>query len=313
VKKILLWFLSFVIAAGTMVYQRVTGPTYPSRGKIDIFGETIKFRLPRSAENLGDCEVSIAVPSADFSGYMEYKRHGSTDAWTRVALANKKDDKTKKDVLTGFLPKQAMAGKLDYLVYLVSGGKSLSLSGKEAVVIRFRGVVPLFILYPHILIMLLALMFSTRAGLAALGKKDHPGQYAKWAAALFFITGFILGPLMQYFGFGVLWAGFPLGSDLTDTKSLVAMIGWIIALFMMRKGKPARGWVLAASLLLLAAFLIPHSMMGSELDYSKAKGRAFGSSLARGFYPRASTAEVDPRPKPGAPPAVNPPPKISGP
>jgi alpha-mannosidase len=35
------------------------------------------------------------------------------------------------------------------------------------------------------------------------------------------------------------------------------------------------------------------------------KGRAFGSPLARGLYLRASTAEVDPRVKPGAPAAVN--------
>jgi glucokinase len=34
------------------------------------------------------------------------------------------------------------------------------------------------------------------------------------------------------------------------------------------------------------------------------KGRAFGSPLARGLYPRASTAEVDPRVKPGAPAAA---------
>jgi putative ABC transport system ATP-binding protein len=34
------------------------------------------------------------------------------------------------------------------------------------------------------------------------------------------------------------------------------------------------------------------------------KGRAFGSPLARDLYPRASTAEVDPRAKPGAPVAV---------
>ena len=34
------------------------------------------------------------------------------------------------------------------------------------------------------------------------------------------------------------------------------------------------------------------------------KGQAFGSPLARGLYPRASTAEVDPRAKPGAPAAV---------
>jgi len=67
----------------------------------------------------------------------------------------------------------------------------------------------------------------------------------------------------------LLWSGFPLGHDLTDNKTLVAMIGWLIALFMMRRGKPARGWVLAASILLLVVFLIPHSLLGSELDYSK--------------------------------------------
>ena len=38
--------------------------------------------------------------------------------------------------------------------------------------------------------------------------------------------------------------------------------------------------------------------------YEKVKGRAFGSPLARSLYPRASTAEVDPRAKPGAPVAV---------
>jgi len=167
-----------------MVYQRMTGPTYPSRGKIDISGKTIKFRLPRSAENVADCEVTIAVPGRDFSGYLEYKRHGTADAWTRVAFADKKDDKTKQDALSGFLPKQPMAGKLDYLVYLASGGKDVSLSGKEPIVIRYRGVVPPFILYPHIVIMLLALMFSARAGLAALGKKDHPGPHDRPPAHL---------------------------------------------------------------------------------------------------------------------------------
>jgi hypothetical protein len=35
------------------------------------------------------------------------------------------------------------------------------------------------------------------------------------------------------------------------------------------------------------------------------KGRAFGSPLARGLYQRASTAEVDPRAKPGDPAAVD--------
>ena len=45
-----------------------------------------------------------------------------------------------------------------------------------------------------------------------------------------------------------------------------------LALIAGRKGKPARGWVLAAAILLLIVFLIPHSLLGSELDYSEAPG-----------------------------------------
>jgi arylsulfatase A-like enzyme/Tfp pilus assembly protein PilF len=44
----------------------------------------------------------------------------------------------------------------------------------------------------------------------------------------------------------------------------------------------------------------------SQQENQAIKGRAFGSPLARGLYPRASTAEVDPRAMPGAPAAVDP-------
>jgi hypothetical protein len=74
---------------------------------------------------------------------------------------------------------------------------------------------------------------------------------------------------MQKFAFGVAWSGFPLGMDLTDNKTLIAFLFWIVALIAGRKGKPARPFVLAASLVTLLIFLIPHSLRGSELDYSK--------------------------------------------
>jgi len=262
-KKILLWVLAFFIAAAVMSYQRLTGPTYPYRGKIDVAGTIIKFELPRSAVNLRDCEVTIDVPAGDISGYIEWKRFRTEDAWTTVPF-ERKDGK-----LTARLPRQPMAGKLAYRIVLAKGGRETPLTGANPVIIRFRGDVPIYVVIPHVLAMLLALMFSVRAGMASLDKQSHPGKYAKWAAVLFFIAGFVFGPMMNYFGFGMLWGGFPLGHDLTDTKSLVAMIGWIIALRAGRKGKPARGWVLAAATLLLVVFLIPHSVLGSELDYSK--------------------------------------------
>jgi hypothetical protein len=89
--------------------------------------------------------------------------------------------------------------------------------------------------------------------------------------ALLFAGGFVLGPLVQKFAFGVAWAGFPAGSDLTDNKTLIAFLFWIVALVAGRKGRPARPFVIAASLVTLLIFLIPHSLRGSELDYSRMK------------------------------------------
>ena len=94
-------------------------------------------------------------------------------------------------------------------------------------------------------------------------------RLANWTAVLVFVGGFILGPLVQKYAFGVLWSGVPLGFDLTDNKTLIAFVGWLIALFLMRKGKPARAGVVAAAVLLLVVYSIPHSVLGSELDYSK--------------------------------------------
>jgi hypothetical protein len=262
-RKTLLWILAFCVAAGTMVYQRLTGPTYPLRGSAFINEQTVKFRLPRSAENTADGEVRVPVMGADVGGYVEYKRFKTDDPWSKFPMVRKDKD------LVGYLPKQPRAGKLAYRVVIVQLDKEYPLTGADPVVIRFRGAVPAWILIPHVLFMFLAMLLAARAGLAALDKTSNPQTFAKWAALFLFLSGFILGPLMQYYGFGKLWTGFPLGKDLTDTKTLVAMIGWLVALFAGRKGRPARGWVLAAAVLFLIVFLVPHSVMGSELDYSK--------------------------------------------
>ncbi len=262
-RKTLLWILAFIIGAGTMVYQRMTGPTYPKDGTATVAGTAVKYRLPRSMVIEADAQVSIKAPEP-LTGYLEYKRYKTDDDWKRKKLERK------GEALTGALPKQPRAGKLLYKVYVAGAdGTGVSLTGEEQVIIRFRGMVPIWVLIPHVLAMLLAIVTAARAGLAALDKKSNPMAFAKWAAIFLFVAGFILGPLMQYYGFGLYWTGFPLGHDMTDNKTLVAMIGWIVALLAGRKGKPARGWVLGAALLMFVVFLIPHSVLGSELDYSK--------------------------------------------
>ena len=113
------------------------------------------------------------------------------------------------------------------------------------------------------------MLFAMRTGIEALRPKSNPRKLALWTTGFLIAGGMILGPLVQKFAFGKFWTGFPLGSDLTDNKTLIAVIAWIVAIIAGRGGKPARGWVLAAVIILLAVYFIPHSLFGSELDYSK--------------------------------------------
>ncbi len=261
-KKAALWILAFLITASTALYQRRTGPTYPVEGKKTVADSQIRYELLTSHETGKDCPVRIEVPDLGISGTLLYKKHKTSDPWSRIPMERQ------ENALVAALPHQPPAGKLQYKVVLLYQGQETSLTGEKPVIIRFKGAVPLWVLIPHVIFMFMAMLFSARAGIEALRPGSNPRKLALWTTAFLFAGGFILGPLMQKFAFGSLWTGFPFGFDLTDNKTLIAFLGWVIALIAGRKGKPARGWVLAAAILLLVVFLIPHSLMGSELDYA---------------------------------------------
>lgn len=261
-KKILLWLLAFVITAFSAVYQRMTGPTYAMRGKVALSTGEIGFRVPRTAEITADCEVGVEAADPEVSGRLLFKRFKTADPWTETAMARQDGQ------LVGYLPKQPMAGKLAYKVVLTDQEKEVSLGGDEPIVIRFKGHTPMPLLLAHVFIIFAAMLFSTRAGLAALDRRSDPKRLVVWTVILFFAGGFILGPLMQKFAFDAWWTGFPLGTDLTDSKTLFAMLAWVGALVAGRGGRQNRRWVLVASVVTLIVFLIPHSLLGSELKYT---------------------------------------------
>jgi len=262
-KKFLFWVLAFVITAASAVYQRMTGPTYPIRGKVALTQGEVRYTLPRSAEITSDCEVALEVSDTEVGGRLLFRKFRTDDPWTELAMTRQEKR------LVGHLPKQPMAGKLAYRVILNDRGKDIPLGRGEDVVIRFKGPVPTALLLAHVLVIFAAMLFSTRAGIAALDRGSDPRRLAVWTAVLFFIGGFILGPLMQKFAFHAWWTGFPLGKDLTDSKTLFAILAWVVALVAGRGGRKNRGWVLAASVVTLIVFLIPHSLLGSELKYTE--------------------------------------------
>lgn len=260
--KLLLWILAFLITISSAVYQRMTGPTYPVRGKAEISGFLVKFKFLRSETVDKNAPVSVTVPDTSVSGYVMYRRYKSHDEWMRMPLEREGKQ------LIARLPRQPAAGKIMYRVFLIKNGKEFALT-EEPVVLRYKGVVPRFILLPHIFLMFLAMLFSNRTALEALDSRGDARKYMLWTIGLFTVGGFILGPLVQKYAFGALWTGIPFGYDLTDNKTLIAMLGWIWAWITNRKGRSARGWIVFAAVLMLAVYLIPHSVLGSEIDYTQ--------------------------------------------
>ena len=261
--KISLWILAFIITVSSAIYQRMTGPTYPVRGKIVINNHKISYKLLRSEVVTQDAAVKLNVPDTTITGYITYRRYRSFDDWSIVPLQRQ------AEMLVGFLPKQPAAGKIIYLVYLVHREKEISLTGEKPVILRYKGAVPAWVLIPHILIIFLAMLFSNRTALEALDPSGQSKKYLLWTIGLFFIGGFILGPAVQKFAFNAWWTGIPSGTDLTDNKTLIAMLGWLWAWFKNRWHHRHRGWIILAAILMLAVYLIPHSAWGSELDYTQ--------------------------------------------
>lgn len=262
-KSILWWIFSIIFTLSIAYYQRTTGPTYPVRGKIEINDQVYKYKLLTS--NDSDKPAQIYIKGEDspngITAFASYRKFKSNDEWIRV------DFKPNENKLLAELPQQPPAGKLSYRVVVESNEQIYYLT-EEPVVIRFKGPVPGYVLYPHILLMFLAMLFSTRTGIETLIKGGKTFSYAKVTLIFLLFGGMILGPVVQKYAFGEFWTGWPFGQDLTDNKTLVAFVAWIIAVIRLRKDREKRGWALVAAIILLAVYLIPHSMFGSELDYS---------------------------------------------
>ena len=261
INSFILWVLTIILTLATSVYQRRTGPTKPVRGSVEIADETIRYRLIRTHETGADAAVRILVENPEITGVYKYRRFKSHDEWTELPMMRD------GEYLLAWIPDQPPAGKVMYDIFLIHSDVRTQLNS-DHVIIRFKGYVPAIYLVPHIIFMLFAMIFSMRTGFEAIFRRQNTYLFA-WLTVIFlFIGGLVFGPIVQKFAFGDYWTGWPFGTDLTDNKTAVAMIFWLIALYRVYKNRQERVWVIIASVVLLLVYMIPHSMMGSEIDHT---------------------------------------------
>lgn len=260
-----LWVITILFTFLISSWQRTTGPTYPVSGTVQLGDAEITYRFIRSDEVEGETaetEIGIEAPES-ISGSYIYKRFKSYDGWTEKPLRRAGNE------LILSIPRQPKAGKVEYQVSLTDGTNVVKIP-EEVVVMRYKGVVPkTTVLLPHILFMLLAMIFSTRTGLEALVRGKNTFRLSIWTLIFLGIGGLYLGPVMQNYAFDAYWTGWPIGHDLTDNKTAVAFIFWLIALFVLLRKRQNRTWAIVAAIVLLMVYSIPHSMLGSEIDYTK--------------------------------------------
>jgi len=254
-KKALYWTIAVLITLAASVYQRMTGPTYPKHFQVEMEGKQYQFTLPRSAGTNPIAPLVLKGAPKEMDAYLLWRHYPSKEYFNEIHMTPTKDG------LLALLPAQPAAGKLEYFINI--NGKSYF--EDEPLVIRFKGDVPATILIPHILLMFVAMLFACYAGIMAIIKNPTYKKYTLITAVILFIGGFIFGPLVQHYAFGMYWSGLPFGTDLTDNKTLFALIA-ILAAVVTRKWKWNHIVTIIAVLVMFIVFSVPHSVRGSELN-----------------------------------------------
>lgn len=281
----LLWTLAVVVTIAAVLYQRATGPTYPKKGSITVEGEAWKYGLVRSDYSDTDARVVLPSPPTGVQATLNWRRYPTQEDFTAVDLAFNPEEYVKggdPGGMVAVLPKQPAAGKLEYYLEVQIGDQELRIpeltpetpDGEGNIIIRYKDRVPGMVLWPHVIMMFLSLLVGMRAGFGALVGCGKVRKLAWFTLGCLTVGGMVLGPIVQKYAFGHYWTGFPNGTDLTDNKMLIQWIAWIVACGVLgSKPKPKEGigriGVVLAAIIMTGVYLIPHSMRGSELDYSK--------------------------------------------
>ncbi len=187
-----------------------------------------------------------------------------------------------EDNLQAMIPHQPRGTRVSY--YLEArdpAGRRVTLPAQagadQLYRLKFKGHARLSLLLAHIGAMFVgALLFLLGAIFPVIYLRkevrfERISKSVAWGTLLIFIGGFPLGMAMGYAVFGEPWTGLPIGGDVTDTKTLIVFIYWLVIVFLLKGTIFQRGrdWVsreafarltILGTALTALIYLIPHSI-----------------------------------------------------
>jgi hypothetical protein len=263
--KYVLWGFAIFLTIFASIYQKLVGPTHPDWMTTELNGTEYSYKLRRSNDGAENAPIKIEVADRSVNAKLYYKHYPVVEGeeYTAVDFTRTEEE---PEVLFAELPHELAGGKFMYYIEFITENGSVFEKKDVPIVLRYRDPVPDWVLIPHIFFMFFAMMLSNLSGFQAAFNVDGYKKWGKYALIALVIGGFVFGPLMQKYAFGEFWTGIPFGMDLTDNKTLIAFGAWAYALWSSSKRENAKKVFIFAAIATFAVYMIPHSVLGSELD-----------------------------------------------
>ncbi len=270
---ILITLVIFVVARRISMNQ-------PS--EVEWTGDGVKITHMTVFEQVGPGQPEIIVqvePPVEIDAAVLYRVPG-VEVVDTVGLTE-----ISNGVWSARLPAKEKGDRLEYgfrlsrTTFHEQGGSSTLTDETGYYLIKYKGEVSVTVLVLHILCMFTAFFFIVEAIIGAsmmlVSREDREFTVAqtRWVLLFTFLGGVPLGFALNWQRFGVLWEAFPFGTDVTDNKTQLIIIFWIIiaaiswkSFACRRTGRDAVGpgafatAVILASVLSLFLYLVPHSL-----------------------------------------------------
>lgn len=159
------------------------------------------------------------------------------------------------------------------------GGEARLPAGDGFLTVKYEGIVSPFVLVSHIIFMFGAFFCMSMCMLGALAVlRGREGKrftvvMSRWVMFFTFVGGWPLGMILNRQAYGPAWEGFPFGWDVTDNKTQIMLVFWIVTILLARGSFLGRGEnrdlasprAFAAAVVVsfaasVALFLVPHSL-----------------------------------------------------
>lgn len=252
---------------------------YSYRGETDI-PDPYRIALTAFAPKIGVPENGVRVYYITPEDYVQKKDNLQKSDFTETVLSKT----IEANYFVTTLPPRAKNQKYYFFVEAVDKSGNIlvlpedPINRKEFLTVAFKIDPTLWILAVHIALMLAALFFIIHVFYYVFNYLWNKQEWnipktfnaILWGMIMFGISGFPLGMFIAYQKWGVAWGGVPFGWDITDNKTLIVFVYWMLLLVLAKKilfkkgatGYQTFAWLSILGILLTIAIfvVIPHSL-----------------------------------------------------